>query len=312
MLRQQQSRGNEHSPSESRLLESSGRVPNATQFRQPPSFYDYGQLNGSCNVFPTDKKDEEIPSKQSGQEAAVAGKRSKKRKCARYDCIAPFKESNLALCNFHPSHQASKARRLCVEYQKRGALLESALSARTKDVRLLPSKRMLSLLQQRQKTQAVPSISLCGGSSDAGVLDDLLALELSGLPGLLEGQPPPAAVGLSIARSKLGGGTHVGWRLQSSQVPDAAAGTVADEDNAPKIKLKLNLPGTRSGSHVSHAVYTGDDVINCICANPHIDDGGFMIACDRCGAWFHGHCVGVPSEGAQGVGDWFCPRCKNP
>ncbi|KAF9148241.1 hypothetical protein BG015_010047 [Linnemannia schmuckeri] len=51
------------------------------------------------------------------------------------------------------------------------------------------------------------------------------------------------------------------------------------------------------------------EVINCICSNPTLDDGLFMIACDRCEVWFHGRCVGVREGDA--VKTWFCQRCTS-
>jgi hypothetical protein len=50
-------------------------------------------------------------------------------------------------------------------------------------------------------------------------------------------------------------------------------------------------------------------VINCICSNPTLDDGLFMIACDQCEVWFHGRCVGVREGDA--VRTWFCQRCTS-
>ncbi|KAH6565257.1 hypothetical protein BASA60_009983 [Batrachochytrium salamandrivorans] len=47
-----------------------------------------------------------------------------------------------------------------------------------------------------------------------------------------------------------------------------------------------------------------EEVINCICSAPTIDDGTFMIACDICSHWFHGRCVSVYAE----VAEWRCPR----
>ncbi|RUS13318.1 hypothetical protein BC937DRAFT_95508 [Endogone sp. FLAS-F59071] len=49
--------------------------------------------------------------------------------------------------------------------------------------------------------------------------------------------------------------------------------------------------------------------INCVCSDqPHVDDGGFMVACDNCEVWFHGRCVGVTAIAEDEK--WFCPRCK--
>ncbi|KAJ3148419.1 hypothetical protein HDU89_004750 [Geranomyces variabilis] len=78
------------------------------------------------------------------------------------------------------------------------------------------------------------------------------------------------------------------------------------------------LPGNPSSAPTSttvtqhaHAVWSPDEPINCVCHNPHFDDGLFMIACDRCGVWFHGRCVGVPSEHDQAPGrDWYCEAYK--
>ncbi|KAF9543015.1 hypothetical protein EC957_001374 [Mortierella hygrophila] len=57
------------------------------------------------------------------------------------------------------------------------------------------------------------------------------------------------------------------------------------------------------------AVDDSGEVINCICSNPTLDDGLFMIACDRCEVWFHGRCVGVREGDA--VKTWFCQRCTS-
>ncbi|KAJ8331837.1 hypothetical protein O5D80_000141 [Batrachochytrium dendrobatidis] len=59
----------------------------------------------------------------------------------------------------------------------------------------------------------------------------------------------------------------------------------------------------------SHPISNGEhdddeEVINCICSIPTIDDGTFMIACDICSHWFHGRCVNVYAE----VSQWRCPR----
>jgi len=51
------------------------------------------------------------------------------------------------------------------------------------------------------------------------------------------------------------------------------------------------------------------EIIDCICSNPTLDDGLFMIACDKCEVWFHGRCVGVREGDA--VNSWFCQRCTS-
>ncbi|KAI8877601.1 hypothetical protein K501DRAFT_337296 [Backusella circina FSU 941] len=70
----------------------------------------------------------------------------------------------------------------------------------------------------------------------------------------------------------------------------------------PKITFKIKLPIEKTTSEPT-------DIIKCICDNPTIDYGAFMIACDLCGVWFHGNCVGVAEH--DQVEEWYCRRCKN-
>lgn len=49
------------------------------------------------------------------------------------------------------------------------------------------------------------------------------------------------------------------------------------------------------------------DVIRCVCENPTVDYGAFMVACDTCRVWFHGQCVGI-AENDQ-IEEWHCDGC---
>jgi hypothetical protein len=46
---------------------------------------------------------------------------------------------------------------------------------------------------------------------------------------------------------------------------------------------------------------------HCICGGP--SDGRFMLSCDECDRWFHGHCVGISKEVSNNIDDWKCPSC---
>uniref|UniRef100_A0A667XS91 CXXC-type zinc finger protein 1 n=1 Tax=Myripristis murdjan TaxID=586833 RepID=A0A667XS91_9TELE len=50
----------------------------------------------------------------------------------------------------------------------------------------------------------------------------------------------------------------------------------------------------------------------CICRKPDINC--FMIGCDNCNEWFHGHCIDVTEKMAKAIREWYCMRCrsKNP
>lgn len=67
-------------------------------------------------------------------------------------------------------------------------------------------------------------------------------------------------------------------------------------------------PQQQSNFSMSHNSGYNAEEIRCICENPTVDYGTFMIACDRCSIWFHGSCVGI-AESDQ-VEEWYCRRCR--
>uniref|UniRef100_A0A8C5CCL3 CXXC finger protein 1b n=1 Tax=Gadus morhua TaxID=8049 RepID=A0A8C5CCL3_GADMO len=46
----------------------------------------------------------------------------------------------------------------------------------------------------------------------------------------------------------------------------------------------------------------------CICRKPDINC--FMIGCDNCNEWFHGHCINVTEKMAKAIREWYCMRCR--
>ncbi|KAI7900294.1 uncharacterized protein BX663DRAFT_563218 [Cokeromyces recurvatus] len=54
--------------------------------------------------------------------------------------------------------------------------------------------------------------------------------------------------------------------------------------------------------------HMASEEIRCICENPTVDYGTFMIACDKCSIWFHGSCVGIAES--DHVEEWYCRRCR--
>uniref|UniRef100_A0A7N9AQ43 CXXC-type zinc finger protein 1 n=1 Tax=Mastacembelus armatus TaxID=205130 RepID=A0A7N9AQ43_9TELE len=47
----------------------------------------------------------------------------------------------------------------------------------------------------------------------------------------------------------------------------------------------------------------------CICRKPDINC--FMIGCDNCSEWFHGHCINITEKMAKAIREWYCMRCKD-
>jgi hypothetical protein len=54
--------------------------------------------------------------------------------------------------------------------------------------------------------------------------------------------------------------------------------------------------------------YDTSETVRCLCENPTVDYGTFMISCDICLVWFHGSCVGITEQ--MLVEEWICSRCR--
>ncbi|KAF7721309.1 transcription initiation factor TFIID subunit 3 [Apophysomyces ossiformis] len=88
--------------------------------------------------------------------------------------------------------------------------------------------------------------------------------------------------------------------------------------STPKIRFKIRAPEPSESPAKTEPApppppttsIQGNEteVIRCVCENPTIDYGTFMIACDTCSVWFHGSCVGI-AESDQ-VEEWHCQRCR--
>ncbi|KAI8997674.1 hypothetical protein BDB01DRAFT_846299 [Pilobolus umbonatus] len=76
----------------------------------------------------------------------------------------------------------------------------------------------------------------------------------------------------------------------------------------------ITLPSSAASSQISYPTLASNvqppepvnEIIRCICANPTVDYGTFMVACDMCSIWFHGICVGIHNP----IEVWYCRRCK--
>ncbi|CAL1608659.1 unnamed protein product [Knipowitschia caucasica] len=47
----------------------------------------------------------------------------------------------------------------------------------------------------------------------------------------------------------------------------------------------------------------------CICRKPDINC--FMIGCDNCNEWFHGHCINITEKQAKAIRQWYCMKCRD-
>ncbi|XP_056107447.1 CXXC-type zinc finger protein 1b isoform X1 [Rhinichthys klamathensis goyatoka] len=69
---------------------------------------------------------------------------------------------------------------------------------------------------------------------------------------------------------------------------------MSDMDQAPAMK---------------NTVGDGENApLYCICRKPDINC--FMIGCDKCNEWFHGHCINVTEKMAKAIREWYCHQCR--
>ncbi|KAI8905734.1 PLU-1-like protein-domain-containing protein [Powellomyces hirtus] len=47
----------------------------------------------------------------------------------------------------------------------------------------------------------------------------------------------------------------------------------------------------------------------CLCRQPHREEDGEMIGCDKCSEWYHFKCIGVTAAQAEGMDTYVCPVC---
>ncbi|XP_059385528.1 CXXC-type zinc finger protein 1-like [Carassius carassius] len=60
---------------------------------------------------------------------------------------------------------------------------------------------------------------------------------------------------------------------------------------------------------MNNTVVDGENApLYCICRKPDINC--FMIGCDNCNEWFHGHCINVTEKMAKAIREWYCKQCQ--
>ncbi|XP_073682202.1 CXXC-type zinc finger protein 1b [Garra rufa] len=60
---------------------------------------------------------------------------------------------------------------------------------------------------------------------------------------------------------------------------------------------------------MGNSVADGENApLYCICRKSDINC--FMIGCDNCNEWFHGHCINVTEKMAKAIREWYCKQCQ--
>lgn len=74
-----------------------------------------------------------------------------------------------------------------------------------------------------------------------------------------------------------------------------------------KARSQMTSPGAETEEPETSTVQTSAELY-CLCRGP--DDGGFMIQCDACHEWYHGHCVNISEIDAESIDLYTCPPCE--
>ncbi|XP_028567826.1 CXXC-type zinc finger protein 1 isoform X6 [Podarcis muralis] len=92
-----------------------------------------------------------------------------------------------------------------------------------------------------------------------------------------------------------GGGREVDW-ASSSQ---ARTRETMDEFSDPDLAVLGEESKSENGENAP---------VYCICRKPDINC--FMIGCDHCNEWFHGHCINITEKMAKAIREWYCMQCR--
>ncbi|XP_075932519.1 CXXC-type zinc finger protein 1a [Anarhichas minor] len=84
-----------------------------------------------------------------------------------------------------------------------------------------------------------------------------------------------------------------------SEAAGAEGGPEEEEEGGGEEEMKTTMKTLK----------TPKGPVYCLCRKPDINC--FMIGCDSCTEWFHGHCVGVSEKAAKSIRVWFCPSCRD-
>ncbi|XP_063150094.1 CXXC-type zinc finger protein 1 isoform X2 [Candoia aspera] len=76
-------------------------------------------------------------------------------------------------------------------------------------------------------------------------------------------------------------------------------GEIMDEFSDPDLAVMGEESKSENGENAP---------VYCICRKPDINC--FMIGCDHCNEWFHGHCINITEKMAKAIREWYCMQCR--
>jgi len=108
----------------------------------------------------------------------------------------------------------------------------------------------------------------------------------------------------------------------SSRVLAAFHGLKMEDRTADEMDFFVNIresagqsvPSLSSNDSTTQSVAgsveeESSDAVYCVCRGPH-QEGQFMIQCDFCEEWYHGECIGITEQDAEGIDEYECSLCS--
>ncbi|KAL7747244.1 hypothetical protein RI367_007455 [Sorochytrium milnesiophthora] len=148
-------------------------------------------------------------------------------------------------------------------------------------------------------TQAAPSSShpRKGGSSSAALSAPGPKRTGKGEHGAATDEPPTTLTTLKLLHRK------------PTLLATFTSDSLFASPSASLDELNSLLPSVTLGM-TSEERQKKKDQTYCICENPTVDFGQFMLSCDTCKVWYHGSCVEVYEGMVKENDRWYCPRCR--
>lgn len=266
--------------------ETKSIITDLTLLRTPSLWWLYG---GSQDLEPGGKLASEL--------YHMPRTRKKEKKRDNGQGKAPIKTAEQKLLRKEMMEQAANRKRQMLaeaDIRREVKLLAKLEKAEAKGIRLDPQtaqKKMelkakvgnivLPKKETKRDRMKKEKIAMEGGESSTPAPKKRLTKVEGGGAMPVIAKPAPMAVGMPMT-------------FPAAQVPTSP------------VKFKLNFSPQKELAQSSSSSNLHERV-NCVCSNPGVDYGLFMVCCDSCNCWFHGSCVGVN----QVVEHFMCVRCQS-
>ncbi|KAJ3293805.1 hypothetical protein HK104_004174 [Borealophlyctis nickersoniae] len=100
---------------------------------------------------------------------------------------------------------------------------------------------------------------------------------------------------------------HLTQRKRSSSSTMAVANLAGSPHRGSSPRVRSSPASPPDHSAAKNAIEDNMEKLSCYCQSRYSDE--FYIQCDACDEWFHGRCVGITEDEAEGVDKWFCRGC---